>query len=395
MRIAFYMPFKPLGHPHPSGDLIIGTELFRFLRQRGHDVRLVSRLRTRWIFWKPWQWVRLPLEIARARRLMQRFRPHVWLTYHSYYKAPDVLGPVCAPSGRVPYAIFQGVYATKRRRQLKTKPGFYINRYGLQRADAVFTNKRRDEINLRRLLPGDRLHYIAPGIFLDRFQAAPAEGLTQKKGPDKDDTPVILTVAMFRPGVKTDGVARVIRVCGGAARRGCRFRLVICGDGPLRHYLERLAVEERLEGRVQFTGQTPRDRMPRVYRHADVFAFPGIEEGLGMVYLEAQAMGLPVVACSGWGASEVVRHGQTGLLSTPEDGQQFENHLIHLITDSDLRRQMGTAAARHVARHHDLERNYQDLEAQLERLAAQPPGGQIKISGKDTNGPPPGGRSRR
>ncbi len=375
LRICFYMPFKPLGHPHPSGDLIIGTELFQFLRRRGHDVRLVSRLRTRWIYWKPWQWVRVPLEIARARRLMHRFRPHVWLSYHSYYKAPDLLGAACAPSGHLPYAIFQGVYATKRRRNLKTRPGFYINRYILQRADAVFTNKRRDEINLRRLLPRDRLHYIAPGIVLDRFQSAPAEDLRQEARSQDDGTPVILTVAMFRPGVKADGIARVIRACGGAARRGCRFRLVVCGDGARRDSLERLAVEERLEGRVHFTGQTPRDQMPNIYHSADVFAFPGIEEGLGMVYLEAQAMGLPVVACTGWGASEVVRHNQTGLLSAPDDGKQFENHLVRLITDGALRRQMGAAAARHVARHHDLERNYRELEAHLERLAAQTAGG--------------------
>ena len=66
VRICFYMPFKPLGHLHPSGDLIIGTELFQFLQRRGHDVRLVSRLRTRWIYWKPWQWLRLPGDIVFA-----------------------------------------------------------------------------------------------------------------------------------------------------------------------------------------------------------------------------------------------------------------------------------------------------------------------------------------
>jgi hypothetical protein len=49
LRIAFYMPFKPLGHPNPSGDLVIGTDLFLFLRGCGHDVRLISRLRTRWL----------------------------------------------------------------------------------------------------------------------------------------------------------------------------------------------------------------------------------------------------------------------------------------------------------------------------------------------------------
>ena len=111
--------------------------------------------------------------------------------------------------------------------------------------------------------------------------------------------------------------------------------------------------------------------MPQLYRSADIFAFPGIEEGLGMVYLEGQAAGLPVVACQGWGASEVVRHGETGLLSSPEDGKQFEDHLVRLLTDGVLRRQMGAAAARHVARRHDLEQNYQEVEVHLQRLAAQ------------------------
>ena len=369
MRILYYMPFKPLGHPHPSGDLVIGTELFQFLRRRGHDIRLVSRLRTRWIYWKPWQWCRIPLEINRTRRVVQSFRPHVWLTYHSYYKAPDVLGALCAPPWGLPYAVFQGVYATKHRRNVKTRPGFYLNRYALQRASMIFTNKRRDETNLRRLMPRDRLRYIAPGIRLDRFHATAREDRPAWLQWETAILPVVLTAAMFRPGVKTAGVARVIRACGSAARKGHRFRLVVCGDGVQRPYLERLAIEERLGNVVHFTGQVARDQMPHVYRHTDVFAFPGIQEGLGMVYLEAQAAGLPVVACSGWGASEVVRHDRTGLLSDPHDGGQFEKDLVRLISDAALRRNMGVAAARHVARHHDLEQNYLALEASLRGLA--------------------------
>ena len=369
MRILYYMPFKPLGHPHPSGDLVIGTELLEFLRRRGHDIRLVSRLRTRWIYWKPWQWCRMPLEINRARRVVERFRPHVWLTYHSYYKAPDLLGALCAPPGGLPYAVFQGVYATKHRRHIKTKAGFYLNRYALRRASIVFTNKRRDEINLQRLIPRDRLHYIAPGIRLDRFQTTARETRPAWLQGKPTDTPVILTAAMFRPGVKTAGVARVIRACGSAVRKGHRLRLVICGDGVQKPYLERLAIEERLEKRVHFTGQVARGQMPRVYHHADVFAFPGIQEGLGMVYLEAQAAGLPVVACSGWGASEAVRHNRTGLLSDPDDEGQFARNLVRLISDAALRRDMGAAAARHVARHHDLEKNYLALETRLKGLS--------------------------
>lgn len=368
MRIAFYMPFKPLGHPNPSGDLVIGTELFQFLQGSGHHVRLISRLRTRWLYWKPWRWASVPMEIARVRRRVRQFQPHLWLTYHSYYKAPDVLGAICAPSLGIPYAIFQGVYSTKRRRRLKTRPGFWLNRYALRQANAVFTNKRRDETNLKRLVPNDRLHYIAPGIRPDCFTANPPHHAPPPQQWIAADRPVILTAAMFRPGVKTEGLARVIRSCGHLADKGCRFQLVICGDGANQDVLKRLA-RHHLGESVHFAGRVPRDQMFHYYRSADIFVFPGIQEGLGMVYLEAQAAGLPVVACAGWGASEVVRHNETGLLSAPGDWPQFTRHIMRLLVDSDLRHKMGNAATRHIACHHDLHINYKRLETQLKSLA--------------------------
>jgi glycosyltransferase involved in cell wall biosynthesis len=109
--------------------------------------------------------------------------------------------------------------------------------------------------------------------------------------------------------------------------------------------------------------------MPHYYRSADIFVFPGIQEGLGMVYLEAQAAGLPVVACAGWGASEVVRHNETGLLCAPGDWPQFTRHIMRLLVDGDLRHKMGNAAAQHIACHHDLHINYKRLETQLAHLA--------------------------
>jgi glycosyltransferase involved in cell wall biosynthesis len=376
------MPFKPLGHPNPSGDLVIGTELFQFLQGSGHHVRLISRLRTRWLYWKPWRWALVPMEIARVRRRVRQFQPHLWLTYHSYYKAPDVLGAICAPSLGIPYAIFQGVYSTKRQRHLKTRPGFLLNRYALRRANAVFTNKRRDETNLKRLVSSDRLHYIAPGIRPERFEATPPGNAPRPKQWKTDDRPVILTAAMFRPGVKTEGLARVIRSCGHLADKGCRFQLVICGDGANQDVLKRLA-RHHLGGSVHFAGRVPRDQMPHYYRSADIFVFPGIQEGLGMVYLEAQAAGLPVVACTGWGASEVVRHNQTGLLSSPGDWPQFEHHIWCLLEDSDLRHKMGNAASQHIASHHDLHHNYKRFETHLKCLA-----------GMTVDGTPPKGNTR-
>ena len=62
MKILFYAPFKPLGHPHPSGDLITAKGIYNYLENQGHELVVASRLRCRWIYWKPWLWPRLIFE---------------------------------------------------------------------------------------------------------------------------------------------------------------------------------------------------------------------------------------------------------------------------------------------------------------------------------------------
>jgi glycosyltransferase involved in cell wall biosynthesis len=124
--------------------------------------------------------------------------------------------------------------------------------------------------------------------------------------------------------------------------------------------------------------------MPQYYHSADMFVFPGIQEGLGMVYLEAQSAGLPVVACTGWGASEVIRHNQTGLLSAPGDWKHFEQHIMRLLSDRELRHEMGEAAKQQISRHHDLQHNYKQFETHLKRVARIPASGEPS----DTNTSP-------
>ena len=66
----------------------------------------------------------------------------VWFTYHSYYKAPDLLGPVASKRMKIPYVIFQGIYSTKRRRKLNSLPGFYLNtKYALFRRAHIYKQK--------------------------------------------------------------------------------------------------------------------------------------------------------------------------------------------------------------------------------------------------------------
>ncbi len=367
MKICFYAPFKPLSHPQASGDLVTARGIVEFFKSRGHEVVPASSLRCRWIYWKPWLWPRLLQERRRVVRRSAGGGFDVWFSYHSYYKAPDVLGPYAAARLGVPYVLFQGVFSTKRRREWKTLPGFYLNRKTLLAAQRVFTNKQVDLCNLKRLLPEGRIQYVAPGIHPDDFSF-------DRKARDRlrvawraGDEPVVLAVAMFRTGVKTEGLTWVIRACGELRRRGQPLRLVIVGDGRERAPLMRLAQAE-LSNQVCFAGQVDRSELYRYYSAADLFVFPGIQESLGMVYLEAQSCGLPAVAFENAGVPEAIRNGVTGLLVPMYDGRRWVEAIARLLQDGELRRRMGTNAKAHVRQFHDLRRNYQAMESLLQAM---------------------------
>ncbi len=371
MRICFYAPFKPLGHPNPSGDLIIATGLHDFLREQGHEICIVSNLRSRWIYWKPWLFPKFLKEYSNSAKRVRQFAPDIWLTYHCYYKAPDLLGPSLCQRHNVPYVLFQGIYSTKRRRKLRTAPGFFLNRRALLQADHLFTNRENDLKNLRRIIPEKNLSHIKPGIFPDEFSLSKNSRRTKRQEWDVGDSPVILSAAMFRPDVKTEGLLWMINALGKLADQDIAFSLVIAGDGRERETLEKCAAE-RLPGRVRFLGKITRERMDEFYSGGDIFAFPGIRESLGMVFLEAQSCGLPVIAFDNGGIPEVVETGKTALLTQSYDEEAFCAAVKQLLQDKEQRDRMGQAAAKHVRRHHDLKKNYLQFEQILINNAHTP-----------------------
>jgi glycosyltransferase involved in cell wall biosynthesis len=274
---------------------------------------------------------------------------------------------------KVPYVLFQGIFSTKRRRDLKTLPGFLLNRTTLLAARHVFTNKAVDLRNLKRLIPEERITYVAPGLRPAEFSFNPDAREQLRREWGAGDDPVVLSVAMFRRGVKTEGLGWVIRTCGELLGRERRFSLVIVGDGKERRGLMKLA-EAAAPGRVRFSGQVPRSELFRYYSAADLFVFPGIQESLGMVYLEAQSCGLPVVAFDNAGTPEAIQNGRTGLLVPLGDGPRFAEAIDRLVTDPDLRRQWGENAKAYVREFHDLDTNYGQLESRLQQIAQKQQG---------------------
>jgi glycosyltransferase involved in cell wall biosynthesis len=128
---------------------------------------------------------------------------------------------------------------------------------------------------------------------------------------------------------------------------------VIVGDGRARPELEARAGP--LEGATTFVGAVEHGELAAYYNAADVFAFPGLREPIGQVYLEAHACGVPVVAFANGGIPELVRPGITGFLVEPLDREAFVDSMARLLDDEALRQSMGAAARQHVERQHDVE----------------------------------------
>jgi phosphatidylinositol alpha-1,6-mannosyltransferase len=153
--------------------------------------------------------------------------------------------------------------------------------------------------------------------------------------------------------VRRKGVHRIIEAMPEIARRVPHVILVVAGTGPELKKLKRQAA--RAHARVAFTGRVPDEDAPAVYKLANVFALPvvdrwmGLEiEGLGVVLLEAAAVGTPSVTGRSGGTPEAVLDGQTGFVVDATDPEQLVDRIERLLKDPALAERMGAAGRLHV-----------------------------------------------
>ncbi|MEV4555893.1 glycosyltransferase family 4 protein [Kitasatospora sp. NPDC049285] len=167
------------------------------------------------------------------------------------------------------------------------------------------------------------------------------------------DRPVVVCVSRLVPRKGQDtlitAMPRVLAAVPDAV-------LLVVGGGPYRAELEKLVDSVGVRSSVVFTGAVPWEELPAHYGAGDVFAMPcrtrrgGLDvEGLGIVYLEASATGLPVVAGDSGGAPDAVREGETGYVVPGKGGVEvLAERLVRLLGDEGLRRELGEAGRRWV-----------------------------------------------
>ncbi len=169
------------------------------------------------------------------------------------------------------------------------------------------------------------------------------------------DRPTVVCVSRLVP---RKGQDMLVRALPELRRRVPGTALVLVGGGPYRERLARLAHDHGVAEHVVLTGSVPWDELPAHYTLGDVFAMPartrggGLDvEGLGIVYLEASATGLPVVAGDSGGAPETVRDGVTGHVVDGRARGPIVDTLASLLADRDRARRMGEAGRDWVTGH--------------------------------------------
>ncbi|MFT8720406.1 glycosyltransferase [Acetobacter sp.] len=208
---------------------------------------------------------------------------------------------------------------------------------------------------IRAGIPANLISVCHIGINVDRFvPAEPAPGNRE---------PVILFVGRL---VEKKGTAILLEAFRHVKNGLPDAKLIIAGDGPESASLTRQAEDI---GSVNFLGSVNRDTIQSLMKEARVFCLPSITakngdaEGLGLVLLEAQASGVPVVTSAHGGATEGMVDGETGFAFEEHDVQALTRHLMSLLTDDDLATRFGKNARAYVENHHDIRTCTSRLEA--------------------------------
>jgi glycosyltransferase involved in cell wall biosynthesis len=215
-------------------------------------------------------------------------------------------------------------------------------------------------------IPGHYITTVPTGVDFSRFERSAAAPVLRQELGLPEDAVLVGTVAILRKGKGHDEVlaaaAQVLR----EAPAQPKIHFAFAGDGPQFENLQRRIAEQGLTGRVHLLGL--RRDVPQVLASLDLFVLATRREALGTSFIEAQAMGLPVIGCRTGGVPETMLEGETGLLVPVQDAPALAAAILSLTRDPARRRAMGEHAANFVRERYAVEKMVDGMETLYRRL---------------------------
>jgi len=331
MKIAFYAPMNAPDDGRCSGDRMIAQQIMEGLKELGHEVVLASHLKT-WAS-EPEALAGFQEQAATEIAALSEQKFDAWFTYHLYYKAPDLIGPAVSAAMGIPYFVAEASHSPSRLKgpwSTHTK----LAKEAIRQAAHLFSTCPRD-LPALKAAGIEAITPLRPWIDPEDWET---------KHAAHDGGLRLATTAMMREGDKLESY-RILSLA--LEELEFPWSLTIAGDGPTQKKVEILTSE--FGPRINFVGKLDHKFLKMTYAGADAFVWPGINEGLGMVYLEAMAAGVPVVAVDGPGVRGVLNEDVAVLTSdAPED---FAAGITSLL-DTKQRKKFSRAARDHVEDEH-------------------------------------------
>ncbi len=292
----------------------------------------------------------------RAQRTVRRLiKQHRISHLHCGALLPDGwIGYLCRRLYGIPYMIYmhgEEICYAGSSRELG-----WMCRKVLSAAEFIVANSQ----NTRNILlekwrvPGERIEVLTPGVDCERFQPRAFNGETKRRLGWENRT-VILTVGRLQKRKGHDALIRAMPLIRDAIPD---VLYSIAGDGEERQNLEGLVDELALRGQVQFRGETTDEELVACYQQCDLFALPNRRigddlEGFGMVLVEAQACGKPVIAGNTGGTGETMQQPETGRTLDCDDIGQLSATIKDMLLNREALARSGIRARERVEERFD------------------------------------------
>ena len=321
--------------PDGSGTYVGISVLREALTARGHHVEMLASAPHRG-------------PVSFRERLL--FNIHARSAARKLLPATDLLvgfdldGFLVRPHGVRGVAAIKGVRADEARferglARIRLTIESFFEAIHVRRVDRILATSAYSAARIAESyrVPAERIAVVPEPIDLDRWRQA----LNAVPEPERPPAPkTILCVAHLYPRKDVATLLAAMPLLSGDAV------LRVVGTGPELDRLRREARELGLGRRVEFLGHVAFDRLAGEYRRADVFCLPSRQEAFGIVFLEAMAAGLPIVAARAAAVPEVVLDGECGILVRPGNANELARALDRLLSSKDERRRMGEAGRR-------------------------------------------------
>jgi glycosyltransferase involved in cell wall biosynthesis len=304
-----------------------------------------------------------PAAVARLRRLISEFRPHILHTHTAKAGAVGRTAAWLAGEHR-PKAVVHTFHGHVLRGYFSspmTSMFRLLERELARRTDALIavSPQVRDDLVRLGVAPAGRVAVVRLGLDLEqRVAAAPDARETTRRQLDLE--PGRFAIGWFGRMTEIKRVDELLRAFARVRATGIDAALVLVGDGPLRSDLESLAQDLGVARDCRFTGY--REDVASAYAGMDVVALTSANEGTPVSVIEAQAAGLPVVSTDVGGVRDVVVDGDTGFLVGAGDVPAIADRLGELAADEQLRAELGERGRARVVPRYGVPRLLDDMD---------------------------------